>query len=1402
MDIRIGGTDLTARLPDELTEAEIKEAIRNYLDNPRSLEDNVQDALTRPQSTVREYKPPLGERVSRTIGNALFDTGLISDRYAANQIGRNLGMGAEALPIIGDAVGGDDLGRAIAEGTKTDVAVAGLGAIPVVGELASAIVPAVLKNRKGADYDYESLLEVFNKDKSFDMASIEPDPEKVPPIEAPNLKVSEGYQPANTVKGYKLFRTDDDGKLYPLFVNKEKEVPVGVWEDATAGERVAEGTPRKGQNAASSTEKVKSSLGPLAYRPGWHAGDSASATHIGGKATKEPLPGGPTTKSGKAKVVPQYRPANQVWAEVEMPNDVDWQAEALKRSERTKAGTVNVQTAEIKDQVPYGGFYKYKTNPNMAGQWMISGNVKVNRGLSNDEVKQVGEMTGIPDLPTLPEFLDQNPDLKLEDMTQSATNELKKYYPDYYDARFGAGKDTWTPPESQTDVVLRSASKADAPDSDFGAIDQGISEVPVITPDMLKGKTIKPTLADLTGAGRTFQGLDSSTIEPVELQGGPGFPLLESYRDDGIVWAADDMNAIKKLQGSDYVVVSAMGKDAHLSNATFSKSFMDSISAFVRDGRIPEQNALELDKIIRSQKGMSDFPGLENPDEYVKWTRDMSFDQRKALMRAMGSAKAQDLGAPNMERIRNELIDEGYAGSNLGDGLIVIRVDQGPDAAVELGKNGTKEHRSYKYGVKGEVVGKFARPVSMQTLFPDTFDQRAMYGKPVSGDFRSFQMGLPTQQVDARVAQNIPTEAIEGIASPRQAQLADDFMRGQWRTTDNAVNAGGVSITDFTKALRANPMAATLTQFDTPQKLSDLKKNVKSGKTKIFRLGDNEVYFGIQNDYDYGAEYDGFDAAAAGLSPNEKVLTGVIGNEVGAPGISGPAVMTKAIEEGVTALDAFKVKTPRNPNGFLPEMYSQYGFEEVGTIPFNESYYTDVELNDLKTVFRKQGWQDGDPMPEVSIMKYKGNDNERTNYTQRWISQSIGDAGPGFNAGAADQFTAAADDAIQTNVGRQSPQGPGDARVDTGSVSDGNRIPAAERAAGAVRAVAGLNDAQRRELGLPTNAELQYDSVRTDQQRSASEARTQSIRNRGGVRGGSWVLDEQSGAITEKSGAKKPLYTREQDGALNSLPRDVPGFDVKPNVQAAEVARKYMARAGQGADYQPINKYMPIDPKRGAEIAKLFDEMDHDPDNPQVKAAYDALAEETLEQYDEILKTGFVPEFIPSDMGDPYGNPRNAIEDINQNNHMWVFPTDDGFGGEDDLFPGNPLLADSGYTISGKPATVNDIFRVVHDYFGHVKEGLGFRAGGEDNAFRSHAAMYSPLARRALATETRGQNSYVNFGPNAEFNRTANGADTQYAPQKVGLLPEWVSESFGDAYVDKSLAQQKKAGKGFKFTID
>jgi hypothetical protein len=232
-----------------------------------------------------------------------------------------------------------------------------------------------------------------------------------------------------------------------------------------------------------------------------------------------------------------------------------------------------------------------------------------------------------------------------------------------------------------------------------------------------------------------------------------------------------------------------------------------------------------------------------------------------------------------------------------------------------------------------------------------------------------------------------------------------------------------------------------------------------------------------------------------------------------------------------------------------------------------------------------------------------------------------------------------------------------------------------------------------------------------------------------------------------------------------------PSWGGQPSDKIRQVAEQYMQQAG--LPYNPPKSLVSVDPNRSRAIAQAYEEMQHAPNDPKVAASYQALIRETMAQYQAAKAAGLKAEFIPPGSPDPYGNPRNVIKDIHENNHMWVFPTDAGFGSDPSIdVSDNPLLGQSGESFNGIPATHNDIFRVVHDYFGHAKEGNGFRANGEENAWLQHSRMYSPEALPAMTSETRGQNSWVNFGPHAEANRGASGADTIYAPQKVGLLPD------------------------------
>lgn len=149
-----------------------------------------------------------------------------------------------------------------------------------------------------------------------------------------------GSAPEKTIRAYKLFRTlkTKPGEIFPLFIGNTKSVPIGEWLEA-------EPIPTKG----------------FAHRPGWHAGIMPRADHLSKK--------------------------NRVWAEVEIPADVDWQPEANKNGRYSKKG--RWIPGDIPDRIPKGGYYRFPVQANQGAEWIIGGSLKVNRLLTQKEVDQI-----------------------------------------------------------------------------------------------------------------------------------------------------------------------------------------------------------------------------------------------------------------------------------------------------------------------------------------------------------------------------------------------------------------------------------------------------------------------------------------------------------------------------------------------------------------------------------------------------------------------------------------------------------------------------------------------------------------------------------------------------------------------------------------------------------------------------------------------------------------------------------------------------------------------------------------------------------------------------------------------------------------------------------------------------
>jgi hypothetical protein len=271
--------------------------------------------------------------------------------------------------------------------------------------------------------------------------------------------------------------------------------------------------------------------------------------------------------------------------------------------------------------------------------------------------------------------------------------------------------------------------------------------------------------------------------------------------------------------------------------------------------------------------------------------------------------------------------------------------------------------------------------------------------------------------------------------------------------------------------------------------------------------------------------------------------------------------------------------------------------------------------------------------------------------------------------------------------------------------------------------------------------------------------------------GGSYEIGD---AMRDIGQARPAARSNGAPSALN-IP-DAGRVLARPIGPIEEAAADYMRSRGVD-DFGPVGQYPEFDDARATRIAAAYDAMKHDPQNPLVRRAYDAMIEETMGQYRALKDLGIDFKFIPDGMDDPYArSPAMGYRDLVENGRLWVFPTDQGFGsGAGGLdVSSNPLLQRVGRVGDLQNATANDAFRVVHDVFGHYGPGNPFfRHQGEERAWLEHSRMYSDEARGAMTSETRGQNSWLNFGPYAEANRTALGADTVFADQKTGLMDPW-----------------------------
>ncbi len=212
-----------------------------------------------------------------------------------------------------------------------------------------------------------------------------------------------------------------------------------------------------------------------------------------------------------------------------------------------------------------------------------------------------------------------------------------------------------------------------------------------------------------------------------------------------------------------------------------------------------------------------------------------------------------------------------------------------------------------------------------------------------------------------------------------------------------------------------------------------------------------------------------------------------------------------------------------------------------------------------------------------------------------------------------------------------------------------------------------------------------------------------------------------------------------------------------------------------------------LDPKYALVIANTYEDLQHDPDDPEVRQAYNAFINDTLHQARILQKNGM--QFDPKGSQDRcmnfgiecgqdgnYENSGELIKDVENNNHIFYRKSDNDYVGVED----HPMFKVVDIrNVDGEPMRANDVFRAVHDINGHVKGRVPFTPEGEIKAFLEHKKMYSAEGIKALFTETQGQGSWVNFNKNSgienrHFQKSGELDRIKFPAQKAVVYPEGI----------------------------
>ena len=267
-----------------------------------------------------------------------------------------------------------------------------------------------------------------------------------------------------------------------------------------------------------------------------------------------------------------------------------------------------------------------------------------------------------------------------------------------------------------------------------------------------------------------------------------------------------------------------------------------------------------------------------------------------------------------------------------------------------------------------------------------------------------------------------------------------------------------------------------------------------------------------------------------------------------------------------------------------------------------------------------------------------------------------------------------------------------------------------------------------------------------------------------------FLSSEEVGRIIADPVANEPLniakkYTQETQGVDFGVP-DIPESTL---AKQSAIGRTQQLAVDASPEYKTAvfdayAKQMPDVLEQAG--AKNYDDL--------MEKAYRQMAKETDDQF-KVLPYNF--SYHRAGEGN-YNGAMDMASDVHGNKHLYVYQGGDKHDFLNRVDPASGL-------------NENEKFRAVHDLLGHAIYGNQFGPKGEEMAWAIHSQMYSPLARLAMTSETRGQNSMVNYSPlNAELKaQLAKYDDMAVEARRKG----------DKALLNKISAAKRQAYSGFEF---